>query len=377
MAKQTDLVKDRGTDRPAPAGAANTGTKTDDLRDENVALEDQKLITSIDDRLKNLGDMMRPEKSRRANPAVEEDDEDQPDGEEIAEDAEAPADDAPADKPADADSSTLDEDKGLPEAYVRCAVAYGWKEQDVVDLYKNDPERALTVLSNIYNTRNKVSAEFAAIGRRAQEQHEDTSRADEGFKPIDTAKLREKYGEDAGPLIEMIDAQNKAMTELSARMPKPQPQRVDRVESAVERSGVEQQIVDFFQSDRMKPWQKVYGSLELGQTLEDLPPGAQKHRIDVLTLADRIAGGAHLQRVNMSLADALESAHQLVTAKYREQVIFDGIKEKVVARSKGISTKPSKGTRKLGASEDAKPGSRTKDQLLNDTEKKLNKLFGG
>jgi hypothetical protein len=98
-----------------------------------------------------------------------------------------------------------------------------------------------------------------------------------------------------------------------------------------------------------------------------------------LTVADQIAGGATLQNTKVTLPEALEMAHLLVTQKYRDQVLIDGIKGKVVQRSKSLTLKPSKGTKKPGreVTETAKPGTRTKEQLVTDTQRKLHKLFGG
>ena len=374
MAKQTEAVKDRGMDRFTPAGAGNSDTKTEDLRD-STADKDPELLTTIEDRMKNLGDLTRPDRASRSNPADGDDDEDEPtpgEDEEPKDDAKA-ADDSRADESPKSDTPTLDDGKGLPEAYVRAAVAYGWKEDAVKDWYKTDPERSLTVLSSIYNTRNKASAEFAALGRRAKEAPVEEPK----FTPVDTAALTEKYGEDAKPLIEMIEAQNKAMGQLAERLPKTQRPAQTPVESDAEMSHIEQQIHGYFESDRMKSWEKVYGKLGFGQTWDDLSSSQRNFRWQLLTKADQIAGGAHLQGVNMPVDEALEAAHLLITQKYRDQVLIDGIKANVETRSKGMTVKPSKGTRKLGAEEMPKPGSRTKEQLVEATDQKLHKIFGG
>lgn len=197
------------------------------------------------------------------------------------------------------------------------------------------------------------------------------------FQPVDVAKLKEHYGDDAAPLIDMIEAQNRTLQQLSDQLPKEAPKARKPFESAVEESGVEQQIYTFFETDKMKSYEKVYGKLEFGQTWDDLTPGQRQHRWRVLEQADQIAGGAKLQGYEMSLAEALESAHLLVTQKYRDQVLIDGLKANVVKRAKGMTLKPSKGTRKPGDRDDPKPGERTREQLLEATQHKLNRMFGG
>lgn len=389
MAKQTEAAKQHGMNKPTPAGAGNAGEKTHDLRPlDEGRLNDPELVSSVEDRLSALREITGPYRSRK-NPAAEDEDLDELEGQEDDAD-ELEEKTAGKDQPEGSDSSTLDNDAGgeedigegkqthvLPEAYVRCAVAYGWTEDDVKAFFESDPERALTTLSSIYQTRNRASAQFAAIGRKHAEAKDEPQNVKPTFQPVDVAKLKEHYGDDAAPLIDMIEAQNRTLQQLSDQLPKEAPKARKPFESAVEESGVEQQIYTFFETDKMKSYEKVYGKLEFGQTWDDLTPGQRQHRWRVLEQADQIAGGAKLQGYEMSLAEALESAHLLVTQKYRDQVLIDGLKASVVKRAKGMTLKPSKGTRKPGDRDDPKPGERTREQLLEATQHKLNRMFGG
>jgi len=350
----------------------NAGEPTEPLKDVDEALNDEKLITTMEDRLKNLGEITR-------TPAAEtEDDETEEEDDETENDDEPPAKETDSDEPdkESPDSPTLDEHV-LPEAYVRAAEGWGWKRDDAIEFFNKDPERALRTFENIYQSRNRASAEFAAIGRARSTESPKEDEVPQ-FKPVDTAKLREQYGDEAGPLIEMIEAQNKTLNQLAERLPRGQKPDNRVFDSAVEESGVEQQIHAFFESDGMKPWEKVYGKLEFGETWDDLPPGQKVNRMRLLQKADQIVGGAHLQRVDMKLEEALEAAHLLVTQKYRDQVLIDGIRKQVIQRSRAITTKPSQATRKPGkeVTEEPKPGTRTREQLIADTDKKLRRLYG-
>jgi hypothetical protein len=359
-------------ERPTPAGG-NKEMKTEELRQiDEKALSDPKLLSSIEDRLSNLRDVTR---GGVGKPAVEDDEVDENDPVEPDEKK------AGEDESRQPDSPTLDKkDEGpnLPEAYVRAAMAYGWKKEDVIQSFKDDPDRMLGVLSNIYQTRNKVSSEFAALGRKhtAETTAKNDAAAKPVFTPVDTKRLREQYGDDAGPIIDMLEAQNKSLQEMAALLPTSKAKPEQPFNSAVEESGIEQQIHTFFESDAMKPYEKVYGKLGIGQTHDDLAPGQQQFRWKVLERADQIAGGAHLQGVQITLPEALEMAHLLVTQAYRDQIIMEEIKGKVVKRSKGLTLKPSD-SKKKPTEDDPKPGSRTKEQLVEDTQSKLNRLFGG
>jgi hypothetical protein len=387
VSKQTEDVLSRsGMERPTPQGG-NQGEKTAELRElDEKALNDPKLVTSIEERLSGLRDLTRGE---RGKPAAEDEPDEEvetPEKEDNDEPAESDEKKTGKDDASKPTSTTLGSKDGknedavqLPEAYVRAAIAYGWKKDDVIASFKTDPERMLVVLSNIYATRNKASAEFAALGRRAATEHAAVSVPKKPtFAPVDTKKLREQYGDDAGPLIEMIEAQNKAMSQLVEAIPVAKPEMPDNkpFSSPVEEAGVEQQVHSFFESDSMKPYVKIYGTLGVGETYADLSASQQEFRWKVLERADQIAGGAHLQGVQITVPEALEMAHLLVTQKYRDQILVDGIKEKVVKRAKSLTINPSIGKKKPGDSTDSKPGSRSKEQLVEDTQNKLNKLFG-
>lgn len=377
MSKQTDEALARsGMERPSPQGG-NSGEKTAELRElDESKLNDPKLVTSIEDRLAGLRDLTRSERTKPAaedEPEVVDNEPTEPDEKKVGKDD--------ASEPT---SPTLDnkndEAVQLPEAYVRAAIAYGWKKEDVISSFKSDPERMLGVLSNIYMTRNKASAEFAALGRRAAitEPPAKATPQKPAFTPVDTKRLRDQYGDEAGPLIEMIESQNKALSQLVEAIPAQKPAVKDDkpFTSPVEEAGIEQQIHSFFESDAMKPYEKVYGKLGLGETYADLPAGQQEHRWKVLEKADLIAGGAHLQGVQITLPEALEMAHLLVTQKYRDQILVDGIKEKVVKRAKSLTLNPATGKKKPGDTNDPKPGSRSKEQLVEATQDKLSRLFG-
>ena len=193
--------------------------------------------------------------------------------------------------------------------------------------------------------------------------------------------MTDQFGEEAAPLIDMLDKMNSALQHLTST-PEAEESRdllpdIDRqMQSAVEESGVEQQIHVFFEQDTMRPFEQVYGKLEIGETLDDLPAGHRQHRLAVLKKADQIAFGAKAQGRDISLAQALEDAHLLVTQKYRDKILTDGIRKKVVKRSKGKTLRPAQSARipkkELG---DKPKGKRSAVQLERDTGDMLRKLF--
>jgi len=390
MGKQTEDVKLAGNGMHRPVAATDNSGDAETREPTNgSALESPEVVSQVEERLANLRGLTSTARGKDSEPEAElKDDPDVEDETGDEETSESKDDATTSDETKDdPDSSPTQEDKEdehkLPEAYVQCAVAYGWNREEVLDEFKSNPERALKTFSNIYNARNNASARFAALGRESKEQVQTTVEEKPVFKPVNIATLREQYGEELNPLIDVIAEQNKALQQFSEQLPgkevKAEPKQQPVFKSVADENMVEQQIYDFFEADTMKPYGEVYGKLGIGKTWDDLPPGQKVYRWKVLEMADQIAGGATLKGVDMKMAEALESAHLLVTQKYRDQILIDGIQSKVTERSKGITLKPSKGKHDPGktlAGTDATKN-RTKEEVISSTQEKLNKLFGG
>lgn len=391
MAKQTELAKEIGHGMHRPGQRSeNSGSIVNHQRSPEDAGKDSRLLHTVEGRMNSLRDMMR-DTDREPAEEIDTDDDStlEGDGGAEARDGSHAVEDQ-ADSPDDDDTSTLDRDADdgeeehkLPAAYERAAIGWGWKKEDVRDFFQADPERALRTFANIYESRNRASADFSALGQKAIEDRraEQQREAKPAFPTVDASKLREQYGEEAAPLIEMLEAQNKAMAQLAERMPQDKgPASGDRYfDSRAEESALEQQIWNFFQSDTMTPWSKIYGKLGVGETEHDLSPSQRDFRYKVLEKADQFAAGAKLQGRDVSLEEALEAAHLLVTQRYRDEIIIDDLKSKAVQRSKGITVRPSKGKMRPGrdVAREAKPGNRTREQLESDVQSKLNKMYGG
>ncbi|HUW45753.1 MAG TPA: hypothetical protein VMW50_08155, partial [Dehalococcoidia bacterium] len=124
-----------------------------------------------------------------------------------------------ADEPESKEDSTPEpdkEEKGLPEAYVRSAVHQGWTEEKVQAFFKADPEGSLEILKNIHDSNNKLTETFSNLGRKAMESTSIPGPKEKTeIKPlVDIDKLREQY--DGDPLLEVIEAINKAHAEQTA-----------------------------------------------------------------------------------------------------------------------------------------------------------------
>jgi len=68
-------------------------------------------------------------------------------------------------KPAVEDESKKDDEPVLPDAYRRAAIHQGWKPEDVDEYFAANSELAMRTFGNIHESTNKISQEFADLGR--------------------------------------------------------------------------------------------------------------------------------------------------------------------------------------------------------------------
>lgn len=269
----------------------------------------------------------------------------------------------------------------LSEAYYRAAVHQGWKPEEIKEFLKANPEVANRTFAKMYDDTNKMSREFANIGRAKQELIKkgivsaatvvEPPEKKLEFKEIDIEKLRKEYDND--PIIAIVEQQqkqSKALYDKVQGMTK-EPDQPVRDEATIrasiqEEAALEQQITTFFIGDDLKMYGEFYG--ELPKDAKDwklLTQDQQLKRYQVLQMADDMLIGAISQGRDMDVDEALTLAHLSVSEPMREKVIRDKIKANVVKRAKGLSLKPAGGKKP----ESTKPG--TPGELVAITRERL------
>ena len=383
MRTMNDSLEETGTkDHP-------TGSKKLDVE----AIEDPKLVNTVESRLANLAEITG--RVPGENPAalnVDDDDStlDDTDVEDVnKDDKQAVSDDDDIDstpEPKEVDATKSKDAVEIPEAYVRAAIHNGWKQEDIEAFAEANPEVANKTFENLYNSTNKASREWAAIGRAAREQVIDGSapaksaEADKlEYGGVDIATLKKEF--DIDPAIERMlensNARDKKLTDaintlVTSKTAQPQDaSRVDRAAKsydAATEAAQEQQINGFFAADSMASYKEFYGDLRFGETWEQLPPGQARNRYAVYQTADQLLAGSTMQSHPMSLTEALERAHLLVTDGMREEVIRSDIKKTATKRKKSLMFRPSEGRGKQS-------GGGGKPKTKNDLEHKVEGLI--
>lgn len=263
----------------------------------------------------------------------------------------------------------------IPYNHVRAAVRQGWKEEDIQKLADADPAMALKTMQNIFESSKNLSDRFAQLGRAqgSQPAPEQATHAPVQGQPqpkgfVDIDKLTEQFGED--PLINtVIKPMNDALIELrnqsqqSHTMPTPATAPAQRTPAELV-----PEIATFFGDEHLH---KCYGDFYgVSNVDDDLTLAQLKNRREVLVKADQIIAGAEAQGIDMSVTEALESAHMLVSDPVKQAAIRREIKASAVKRSSGISLRPS--STATGATEQTKP--QTQEELERNVAAKLNNI---
>ena len=303
--------------------------------------------------------------------------------------AEEPNEDGSKDK----DSTPEADDKvEIPDGYIRAAKRQGWKDEDIAKTIEADPDFALRIFGNAYETSNTLTRDFAAAGRARAEQTakelEEKNKVDEPeIKDLVNITELEKNVDDAaivnGVVKPLNDALKSALKEIrTLKKTGPSNQDIAHARSdqdaataranASANAASELFVKQFFGAENMKSYDDFYGVIDEGQNMNDITPNQYEHRMAVLQTADQLIAGKAAQGIKVSDADALEDAHLLVTEPLREKIITDGIRSSLKKRSKGKTLQPSK-SRKT-ASDIGNRVAKTPEEAIENAEARLAKL---
>lgn len=360
------------------AAAGNTGEHTEKLRTSD-ADTDPDLINSVEGRLANLNKLTRD----ADNQADDVEDNDEPTPEEEEKDdgqdgGQAGDDDGSGESTPDKDDEgdkEGQEDKELPAAFLRAAIHRGWKEEDANEFFKENPDAAIRTFQNCYMDVNNASREWAKIGKARHEAGSSQIAASDARprpEKIDVDKLAKEY--------DLDDAVVKQLKEQQAAIDaaEQEPATAQRQQQGQADPNVMLEIENFFNAETLKDYGDFYGTLKLGQNWNDLGGGQYDNRWAVLQQADLIILGAEASGMKMEPLDALERAHMMVSEPIREQVVRESLKKTATKRKKSMTIRPSSGSRSvknIASDAGGKVGSRTREELNNDVQDKLSKLF--
>jgi hypothetical protein len=289
---------------------------------------------------------------------VVDDDDDEPDGDDADDDSDDVSDgesddDDDAGESEDDDDKTKDDDVDIDPELMRAAEWAGMKEE-AVDLYKTDKDKAMSMLRKIHAKQNALTAQYAEAGRQRleagrqqQQTATQTVTTTQAASKIDWDKTKKIY-EDMGleeEQIEAILAPQRAAIEAAEQRAQAAENAASEYAARQVRQAALQQVADFFVSDRLKPYTKLYGDKFDVNKISD----KQRELIDKAVMIR--AGYAATTGGELPLSDALEQAHSLVSSEYLAQAEREKLKGSVKKRRNGSTQKPTHG-RKGGTIKD-------------------------
>ena len=133
------------------------------LKDASAAIEDVKLVNTVQERLDNLREITKEET------AVPEEEPESSTSDKITDDTNTQESDQTEPKGDSTDTTPEAEKKDgdieVPDSYMRAALHHGLKKEDVDDMVKSNPKSAMKLLESCYLSVNNASREWSELGR--------------------------------------------------------------------------------------------------------------------------------------------------------------------------------------------------------------------
>jgi hypothetical protein len=245
---------------------------------------------------------------------------------------------------------TAEDDKPqqFPDAYRRALIHQEWTTEEIDDLIKTDPDKAMLIGKKMYDTTNRLSAQFAAAGKAQSTSAQTVQKVDTtpqsqrgAFQGIDRKKVIEAMDGDerVGNLVDqfnqMLQGQHQQIEELRKNT---ETRQQEAASSPAANPEVEREVRSFFGDTE---FQKTYGDF-YGRE-EDLKKntGEQvERRVQLFELADNIIAGSIMSGQPMTVSAALNCAHLQVAKDQVEIAIRNGIKKTLVQRQKSMTLVP-------------------------------------
>ena len=319
--------------------------------EENKAMEE--LIAKTDENLAALRGDLTPDPEPEPNPEPEPEPEPEPDPQPEPEpepESEPGAEPEPAgDDPEPADKHAL------TQAEVRAAVHSGWSQEDIDELAEVNPGLAKKTCAKALEAQNNLSKKFSELGKTLATKKDEPAvpatpaPAPQPKSAIDFTALEKEYEDDpiVGVLKQVVEQNQGLATEIrTLREAGPKADDAVAKAQAQQDAAISQQIDTFFERPDVAVYKDTYGEVEKGsKDWDNLTQGQIKKRYEVAEQANLIMLGAEKQGVEMSLDEAFERAHFLVTKDVQEAAIRKSIKAKAVKRAKSLTLAPTDSTK--------------------------------
>jgi len=285
----------------------------------------------------------------------------------------------------------------IPEKLYRAAKHNGWEDERITKFWEVEPELAQQTLEKMHKDQVTVNTQFVEQGRAAKqlaadrealEQQRAVGIAAEPVKPkgfVDVEAYKAEHGDAAAVVVEQM---NNALIELSQRQTQTQTQtqqdqgtRETGVAKREQSLALVQQMSQWFADPALAPYKEFYGAGvdENGFPLitnDHLTLDQQANREKLINKAHDWDAGIRLRGGTASIAEALQSAHTIITDSVKTEMVRKDIMSKAKKRASGVTLRAS--SKKIAPTVTLKPGQKMTDkQFASVTGKRLANLRAG
>ncbi len=214
----------------------------------------------------------------------------------------------------------------LPSGHRRAALARGYTNEEIDHHLETKPGDALVRFGELYTEWQDQNSQWSERGRQLRQVGQEAPKPE---TPNATPEVLKHYDTEA-----MI-AEHGGNEDLITALVAPLNAMVDRVNSVTEKLEKSEQFLrnteqdaltaatqEFFKGTDMTPFNKVYGTDRTSLTDEQV-----KSRMELLQEADTIIAGAADHGRGLSVRDALERAHVIVSQGTRDEAIRQSIRD--------------------------------------------------
>jgi hypothetical protein len=263
---------------------------------------------------------------------------DDPEGHGKPEETPKEGEDAEEGEPADDKDGQTAEAPTLDPNLRFVAQQFGWSDEKIDKLLKADPELAQDTFTNLSDAYTNLSRQMLpqgdSQGLPGTQPGSMTAQQQATTSPLDTllsdkalAQFAEANGEEIvekflKPFAQERQALKAELSEMKAYV-EVQQRRAVATEATTVLEKLSGQFADLYGKD----------------TLQLSDPQKQA-RTNLAGIADQLRAGAKSQGRELSVSEALNRAHLIVSAGHRQQAVRKQVTEQVQRRSKQISAKP-------------------------------------
>lgn len=382
------------------------GVQTGEIMDTDDAKQygDPKVLANVTDRLKKMGGNPPPVVTAVSEVTKEVDDSDV---------TPTPEDDNQDDSNLEVDNDTDDnedddvkdgddtKDGGeeavtIPDKLYRAAIHNKWTPEQIVDLWKREPELAKKTLEKMHTDMVNTNNDYAENGRVVKQLKADRAALQIPVVPdppkdfVDIKQAEEEFGAGAAAIIKqlndaLVNVTTQQQTQQQAQQQQVQvPNTVQQPDPATKTEqnlAIVQQMGHWFADPGLEPYKEFYGEAVDSNglmliTREHLTPAQRQNRDNLLNLAEDIEAGVTIRAGTMSVADALTAAHVNLTKDMHTEIVRKGIMKKAKKRADGVTLRPAGST--IKPKEELKPGEKISEkQVTVNATRRLAQLAAG